>query len=77
MSLDVFWCEKSVAAKGIDAPFILTLLSLDIGADTWFWKRHQAAKPKWGRKHMLHAFCNKCVHISSKPNFEEAYLSEY
>jgi len=42
-----------------------------------FKKRHQAAMPKWEGKHMLHAFCNKCVHISSKPNFQEAYLSEY
>jgi len=77
VSLEAFDVKRVEQPKGIHAPTILTLLGLATLGDTRSWKRHQAAKPKWEGKHMLHAFCNKCVHINSKPNFQEAYLSEY
>jgi len=50
VSLDVFWCEKSVAAKGIHAPIILTLLGLARGGGYTVLEEAPSSKAKMGRK---------------------------
>ena len=57
-------------------PYFSHIFGLARGEETRLWRRNQAAIAEMKCIHKPHAFCNKCVHTSSKPNFQEAYLLE-